>query len=135
MQDETRPWVDPVDGTVSSTVHPAVFAGTTIWLVVFGWYVLLHATPRFGLTMMTAAFLYAGATFAAGVCFGWGESLIHTRARVVMDGRALVFGGLAIASVTLVWFTLGTGLPAYQGGLWLGAVVLGAGIAVGSGFR
>lgn len=135
MRDETPPWVGAVEDTPAASVDPFVLAGTTIWLVVFGWYVLLQATPRTGLTLPAAALTYASATLLAGVCFGWGEDQVATPIRRVVDPLGLVLGAAVVVSATLSWFVFTNPASPYKAGLWMGAVFLGAGIAIGAAGR
>lgn len=135
MRDETPPWVGAVEDSTGPSVDPFVLAGTTIWLVVFGWYVLLEATPRAGLTHATAALTYAVATLLAGVCFGWGEDQVSTPIRRVADPRRLRLGAAGVGIATLTWFVLATPANPYQAGLWMGAIFLAVGIAIGAAGR
>lgn len=135
MRDETPPWVGAVDDSRATSVDPFVLAGTTLWLVVFGWYVLLQATPRAGLSLSTAALLYSTTTLLAGVCFGWGEDQVSRPIRRVLDPMELRLGASAAGITTLSWFLLATPTNPYQAGLWMGAIFLGAGIALGAAGR
>lgn len=135
MRDESPPWVDAVEDSTGPTVDPFVLAGTTIWLVVFGWYVLLEATPRADLARSTAALAYSAATLLAGVCFGWGEDTVSNPIRRVADPPGLRLGASAVVIATLSWFVLAAPANPYQAGLWMGAIFLGAGIAIGAAGR
>lgn len=135
MRDETPPWVGTVDDSEASSVDPFVLAGTTLWLVVFGWYVILQATPRAGLTLPTAALAYSATTLLAGVCFGWGEEQVSTPIRRVVDRPGLLLGAAGAVTTTLTWFILASPSSPYEAGLWMGAAFLGAGIAFGAGLQ
>lgn len=135
MRDETPPWVESVVDSSPSSVDPRVLVGTGLWLVAFGWYVILRATPAFGLSPNVAALLYAVCTFAVGVCFGWGEDQISTTLDRVLDRPALALGGLALASAGISWFLLATTPTPYTRGLWLGVVLLASGLLVGAALR
>ena len=135
MRDEAPPWVGAVDDASASSIEPVVLAGTAIWLIVFGWYVLLRATPRAGLTLAATALVYSAATLLAGVCFGWGEDQVATPIQRVADPLGLVLGATAVVVATLTWFVLAAPASPYEAGLWMGAVCLGAGIAIGAAGR
>lgn len=135
MRDETPPWVGTVDDSPGPPVDPFVLAGTTIWLVVFGWYVLLEATPRADLSLSTAALAYSAATLLAGICFGRGEDQVSNPIRRFADPRGLRLGAGAAAIATPTWFVLATPVNPYQAGLWMGALFLAAGIAIGAAGR
>jgi|GEM_PF-3545542 len=135
MRDETPPWVETVDDATPSSVDPRVLGGMTLWLVAFGWYAILQATPRAGLTMTDAALVYGAATFTAGLGFGNGEDEVATRLRAVVDRTGLLLGGLAIGSAGLTWLVATTPQNPYTAGLWLGVVLLTAGIAIGAAAR
>lgn len=132
MRDETTPWVDAVDRATASGVDRRVLAGTTIWLVAFGWYVLLQADPRPGLDLADAALVYGLATLTAGIGFGWGEEQIRDILARVLDRTSLTLGGVAIATTGLLWFLFSPHPAPYETGLWLGIVLLGAGILLGA---
>ena len=135
MRDEAPPWVGAVDDAPAPAVDPFVLAGTPIWLVVFGWYVLLRATPRAGLALPVAALVYSSATLLAGGCFGLGEDRIATPIRRVADPAGLVLGSATTVAATLTWFVFVGPASLYVAGLWMGAVFLGAGIAIGAAGR
>ena len=135
MRDETPPWVGTVDDSATPNVDPFVLAGTTIWLVVFGWYVILQATPTGGLSPHDAALVYSSSTLLAGVCFGWGEAQLSAPIRRVADPPELFLGATAVVVATLAWFVLSPPASAYEAGLWMGVVLLGAGIAIGAAAR
>lgn len=132
MRDETPPWVGTVDDSAASSVDPFVLAGTTLWLVVFGWYVILQAAPRAGLSFPAAALVYSVTTLLAGVCFGWGEEQLSAPVRRVFDRSWLLLGAAGAVTTTLTWFILASPSSPYEAGLWMGAVFLGAGIAFGA---
>lgn len=135
MRDETPPWVDSAEHRVASSVGWRVFAGTTLWLASFGWYVLLRADPRGGLSAVAAAALYGASTFLAGLCFGAGEDQVAGYVRLVFDRTALALGGGALVVTAVAWFGLTSPATPYVDGLWLGVVLLGAGIALGVASR
>lgn len=135
MRDETPPWAETVDDATPSSVDPRVLGGMTLWLVAFGWYAILQATPRGGLTMTGAALLYGAVTFMAGLGFGNGEDQVATRLRAVFDRTGLVLGGVAIGSAGLTWVVATSPKNPYTAGLWLGVVLLSAGIAIGAAAR
>lgn len=135
MRDETPPWVDTVDDPAPSTVDPRVLVATGLWLAAFGWYVILQATPAFGLSAVAAGLVYASLTFAAGVGFGWGEDQVAGVLRAVLDRQTAALGGAAVASAACSWFLLATPANPYAGGLWLGVALLGAGLVVGAALR
>lgn len=135
MRDETPPWVGTIDDSAASSVDPFVLAGTTLWLVVFGWYVILQATPRPGLSLTAAALVYSATTLLAGICFGWGEKQLSTPIRRVVDRRGLLLGATGTVATTITWSVLASPSRPYEAGLWVGAVLLGAGIAFGAGLQ
>jgi hypothetical protein len=136
MQDDAPPWATKVRGTTAVSVDARVVTGTSVWLVAFGWYVILQATPRGALSVASTALLYGGATFLAGLCFGAGEDQLAALVRSGIDRPGLLFGGLAIATTGLSWFWLvAASTTPYAGGLWLGVLLLAAGIALGVASR
>lgn len=120
MRDTAPPLAGAVDDASAPVVDPFVLAGTTIWLVVFGWYVLLQAAPRAGLSLSVAALVYASAALIAGVCFGWGEDRVATPIRRVADPLGLVLGATVIVLATLTWFVLAApASPTRRGSGWV----------------
>lgn len=135
MRDESPPWVGAVDDASGLTVDPLVLAGTTLWLAGFGWYVILQATPRVGLSPTTGVLVYAATTLLAGYCFGRGEDDVSTPIRRIVTPTGLRLGASAVGVATLSWFVLASPSNPYQAGLWMGAILLGVGIAAGAGSR